>query len=243
MVNGWRARDATGSKAPSTTSIRVGATARRSSSTRVTTSSSRRSSRVRWSRHWIDCFGWSFMPNHWHGVFRCSAGWTLAVHAATQPPLRAALRSPMGSDRPRVRSPLRRGSPTDRGTAPLDAALCRPQSRRSRPLRVAARCALDELPGHRGARAGAGIPTRGRDPRPLRPRSVRSTSPVRRLRDRDAARGGTSTSLRTSLLPDQRLPLDTAVRCGAIGAESAHDALDRDRSPRPAAAPSCSCPQ
>lgn len=22
----------------------------------------------------LDCFGWSFMPNHWHGIFRCPAG-------------------------------------------------------------------------------------------------------------------------------------------------------------------------
>ena len=22
-------------------------------------------------KHGIDCFGWSFMPNHWHGIFRC----------------------------------------------------------------------------------------------------------------------------------------------------------------------------
>lgn len=26
-------------------------------------------------KHAIDCFGWSLMPNHWHGIFRCpSAG-------------------------------------------------------------------------------------------------------------------------------------------------------------------------
>ena len=25
-------------------------------------------------RHRIDCFGWSYMPNHWHGVFRCPGG-------------------------------------------------------------------------------------------------------------------------------------------------------------------------
>jgi REP element-mobilizing transposase RayT len=22
-------------------------------------------------KHRLDCFGWSFMPNHWHGIFRC----------------------------------------------------------------------------------------------------------------------------------------------------------------------------
>lgn len=24
-------------------------------------------------RHRLDCFGWSFMPNHWHGILRCPA--------------------------------------------------------------------------------------------------------------------------------------------------------------------------
>ena len=23
------------------------------------------------TRHRLDCFGWSLMPNHWHGIFRC----------------------------------------------------------------------------------------------------------------------------------------------------------------------------
>ena len=22
-------------------------------------------------KHQLECFGWSFMPNHWHGVVRC----------------------------------------------------------------------------------------------------------------------------------------------------------------------------
>jgi REP element-mobilizing transposase RayT len=25
-------------------------------------------------KHQLDCFGWSFMPNHWHGVIRCPPG-------------------------------------------------------------------------------------------------------------------------------------------------------------------------
>lgn len=25
-------------------------------------------------KHRLDCFGWSLMPNHWHGIFRCPAG-------------------------------------------------------------------------------------------------------------------------------------------------------------------------
>ncbi len=24
-------------------------------------------------RHRLDCYGWSLMPNHWHGIFRCPA--------------------------------------------------------------------------------------------------------------------------------------------------------------------------
>jgi REP element-mobilizing transposase RayT len=33
-------------------------------------------------KHQLDCFGWSFMPNHWHGVVRCpSAGLSRSMKA------------------------------------------------------------------------------------------------------------------------------------------------------------------